>query len=274
MKERLKDAIYGLAVGDALGVPYEFSNRGEFVCEDMIGYGTHNQPKGTWSDDTSMTLATCMSIKNKGKVDIKDIRKEFEEWMFRNKYTPFGKVFDCGNTCSNAIYDKKGCDDEWSNGNGSLMRIIPLAFVENISDEEIENVSAITHAHKISKEACVYYVRIAIDLLNGIELKTSIQNNIPEGSIYDSLLWMEDYSEDEIVSSGYVVDSFEAAIWCLMKTNTYRDCVIKAVNLGRDTDTIAAIAGGLAGILYGYDAIPKEWIDSLQQKEMIEECLF
>lgn len=166
---KLKDAIYGLAIGDALGVPYEFLKRGEFECTDMIGNGTHNQPEGTWTDDTSMTLATCMSIKNKKHIDVEDIRKEFEEWMFNNKYTPFDEVFDWGTTCSNAIYDKKGCDDEWSNGNGSLMRIIPLAFVNDITDEEIENVSAITHAHSISKEGCVYYVTI-MDLLNLYEL--------------------------------------------------------------------------------------------------------
>ena len=81
MKEKLKDAIYGLAVGDALGVPFEFQNRGEFKCFDMVGYGTHNQPEGTWSDDTSMTLATCMSIKNKGYVDLTDIRNQFEKWL-------------------------------------------------------------------------------------------------------------------------------------------------------------------------------------------------
>lgn len=274
MRERLRDAIYGLAVGDALGVPYEFNQRNSFKCIDMVGYGTYNQPTGTWSDDTSMTLATCRSIKNKGKVDIANIRKEFEEWLFNKKYTPFGEVFDCGNTCFNSIRNKRGCDDKWSNGNGSLMRIIPLAFVDNISNDDIENVSAITHAHNISKEACKYYVGIAIDLLNNLDIKSSIKNNIPKGSIYDSLLWLEDYSEEEIISSGYVVDSFKAALWCLIKTDNYKDCVLKAVNLGCDTDTIAAIAGGLAGIMYGYNSIPKDWIEKLQRKDLIEECLF
>lgn len=267
---KLKDAVYGLAVGDALGVPFEFKNRGEFECIDMVGYGTHNQPEGTWSDDTSMTLATCRSIKNKGKIDIQDIRKEFENWIFNSQYTPFGKVFDCGNTCYYAIHDKKGCDDVWSNGNGSLMRIIPLAFVDGISDEIIKEVSAITHAHDIAKNICVQYVKIAINLLNGLDLKESIQKDVSNNFLELVL----DSREDEIISGGYVADSFKAALWCLLNTNNYKNCVLKAVNLGDDTDTTAAVAGGLAGIIYGYDNIPDSWINKLQRKDLIEECLF
>lgn len=270
MNRTLKDAIYGLAVGDALGVPFEFKNRGDFQCTDMIGYGTHNQPEGTWSDDTSMTLATCMSIKNMGHINLSDIRKQFEEWLFKSKYTPFNEVFDCGNTCYCAIQDKKGYDDEWSNGNGSLMRIIPLAFVNNISNKDVQDVSSITHAHDISKDICVKYVRIAIDLLNGNALKDSINNRI-SNKFYMDLSISE---EEDIISSSYVVDSFKAALWCLLNTNNYKDCVLKAVNLGFDTDTVAAIAGGLAGIMYGYNNIPKDWIKKLQRKDLIEECLF
>lgn len=270
MTEKLKDAIFGLAVGDALGVPFEFKNRGEFECTDMVGYGTHNQPEGTWSDDTSMTLATCMSIKKRKCVDLYDIRKQFERWLFDNKYTPFNEVFDCGNTCYCAIQDKKGCDDERSNGNGSLMRIIPLAFVEDISDEIIKDVSSITHAHTISKDVCVKYVRIAMDMLDGVDLRKSIENRTSKNflsSLFDS-------DESDIASGSYVVDSFKASLWCLLNTNNYKDCVLKAVNLGSDTDTTAAIAGGLAGIIYGYDSIPKDWIEKLQRKDLIEECLF
>ena len=108
----LKSAIYGLAVGDALGVPYEFKFRGAFECTDMIGYGTHNQPEGTWSDDTNMALATCASIKACGRVDVDDIRDRFRRWLKEGVYTPFGEVFDCGNTCAAAIRSGRGCDDE------------------------------------------------------------------------------------------------------------------------------------------------------------------
>lgn len=270
MKEKLKDAIYGIAVGDALGVPFEFSNRGEFKCTDMVGYGTYNQPEGTWSDDTSMTLATCASIKNNGNINIEDIRKEFEEWLLHNKYTPFNEVFDCGDTCYRAIRDKKGCDDKWSNGNGSLMRIIPLAFVKDITDKIIEDVSAITHAHSISKTICILYVHIAKNLINGMTTKKSVEKETSK----DFLLSLIGSNDEGIVSGGYVIDSFKASLWCLLNTDNYKDCVLRAVNLGSDTDTTAAIAGGLAGIIYGYDNIPREWIEKLQRKDLIEECLF
>lgn len=270
MKEKLRDAVYGLAIGDALGVPFEFKKWGEFICTDMVGYGTHNQPEGTWSDDTSMTLATCMSIKNKREINIQDIRKEFENWLFHSKYTLFHEIFDCGNTCYCAIQDKKGCNDEWSNGNGSLMRIIPLAFIRGVSDETIQEVSAITHAHPISKDICLKYIHIAIDLLNNMNLREAIKKETSE----DFLMSLVNSNEDEIVSGGYVVDSFKASLWCLLNSNDYKSCVLKAVNLGSDTDTTAAIAGGLAGILYGYDSIPKDWIEKLQRKDLIEECLF
>lgn len=274
MNEALKSAIYGLAIGDALGVPYEFQERGSFLCTDMIGYGTHNQPIGTWSDDTSMTLATCRSIqKNHGNVVSEDIRWEFEQWMFKKKYTPFGKVFDCGNTCYEAICDKQGKTDEWSNGNGSLMRILPLAFVPGITDEMIGEVSAITHGHEISKEACIIYVRLAIALLQGKKLQEAIRKSVPDTSRFASLGMIESYTENEISSGGYVVETLQAALWCLVKTDNYKACVLKAVNLGMDTDTTAAVAGGLAGILYGYDGIPAEWMEKLQKKDMIENIL-
>lgn len=275
MNEALKSAIYGLAIGDALGVPYEFQERGSFHCTDMIGYGTHNQPEGTWSDDTSMTLAACRSIqKNHGNVVPEDMRLEFEHWLFGKQYTPFGKVFDCGNTCYEAICDKQGKTDKWSNGNGSLMRILPLAFVPDITDEQIGEASAITHGHAISREACVIYVRIARALLQGRALDAAIQECIPETSFFSSLRRTAEYTEQEISSGGYVVDTLRAALWCLVKTDNYKSCVLQAVNLGKDTDTTAAVAGGLAGIVYGYEGIPAAWIEKLQKKELIEKVLW
>lgn len=267
---KLKSAIYGLAIGDALGVPYEFRKRGDFKCTDMVGYGTYKLPEGTWSDDTSMTLATCASIKEKGFIDISHIRKQFEKWLLHNEYTALGDVFDCGNTCYCAIKDGKGCEDQWSNGNGSLMRIIPLAFVEGISDEDIRNVSAITHAHTISKELCVKYVHIARSLGNHTGIQEAIKQEV-DAELFD---FLNNCTVDDIVSNGYVVNTFNAALWCLLNTDNYRDCVLKAVNLGSDTDTTAAVAGGLAGIVYGYEGIPAEWLEKLKAKDIIEACLF
>lgn len=275
MNKRLKDAIYGLAVGDALGLPVQFKYRGQYPkVESILPDDFTKLPKGTFSDDTSMSLAICDSIKRMGKIDINDIRDNFEKWLYNGKFTQNGYAIDIGSTCGNAIDEKKGLDDEWSQGNGSLMRTIPLAFVENITDQEIRSVSAITHAHPNCMNACVYYVRIAKDIINGISIKKAILNHIPDEKPFNRIRYIEKLNIDNIQSSGYVVDTFEAAMWCILTTDNYRDCIIKAVNLGDDTDTIAAIAGGLAGIIYGYDQIPNEWIDDIYKKEVINECLF
>lgn len=164
-KTTLRDCIYGLAVGDALGVPYEFRPRGTFECIDMIGYGTHGQPAGTWSDDTSMTLATCDSIRELGRIDTADMRDKFVSWIARGEYTIDG-VFDYGGTTARALRAGKGGSGERDNGNGSLMRIAPLAFTD-ATDEEIGEVSAITHAHRTSTDACVIFVELMRDVMNG-----------------------------------------------------------------------------------------------------------
>lgn len=270
----LKDAIYGLAVADAVGVPYEFSARGTFNATDMTGFGTYNQVPGTWSDDTSMTIATCYSIKTKGCIDTADILIQFRKWMLDGAFTPHNSTFDIGNTTSVALRQGFGCNDERSNGNGSLMRIIPLAFVPDITDAQIEAVSSLTHAHIISRAACIIYVGIAKELINGTSVMDAVRTNVKSGSFYKKLLTIDKASEDEIKSSGYVVDTIEAAIWCVATTDNYRDCVLKAVNLGSDTDTVAAVAGGLAGIIYGTRGIPEKWLDTLCNKELIDSCLF
>lgn len=163
---KLRSAIYGFAIGDALGVPYEFKERHTYNCTDMIGHGTWNQEAGTWADDTSLTLATAMSIKDMGLIDLKDIRKNFEAWLYEDKFTANGEVFDVGGTTRGAIELGHGLDGFHYNGNGSLMRILPLAFTD-ASDEDIANVSAITHAHEISKNACIEYIHIARKLIKG-----------------------------------------------------------------------------------------------------------
>lgn len=253
----LQDAVYGLAIGDALGLPVQFEARDSYYIDDMVGYGTFGLPSGSWSDDTSLALATCASIKRKGYIDEADIRQCFEEWFYRGKYTPFGKAYDIGGTCAKAIAEGKGQKDEWSNGNGSLMRIIPLAFVEEITDKEIAKVSSITHAHAKSIYGCVAYINIAKGLLVGKSLESCIEMYIDENSAYSIIRHIKEYNREEIESSGYIVDTFEAAIWCLMTTNSYRECLLKAVNLGDDTDTVGAVVDGLAGIIYGKESIPK-----------------
>ena len=255
----LRDCIYGQAVADALGVPYEFRARGTFRCADMVGHGSHNQPAGTWSDDTSMALAICDSYRELGYIDVDDIRGRFVRWYREGAYTVDG-LFDIGNATRAALECGRGLAGERDNGNGSLMRTVPLAFTD-ASDDEVRAVSAITHAHPTSTEACVAMVHVARELIAGAS-PADVAGDVAARPV------------DKIGSSGFVRHTFDAALWCLANTSSYAECALAAVNLGDDTDTTAAVAGALAGIVYGIEGIPAEWLDTLRGKDVIEACLF
>ena len=237
--QALRDCVYGQAVADALGVPYEFRRRGTFRCTDMVGRGGHNQPAGTWSDDASMALAICDSYRELGRIDVDDIRGRFVRWYREGAYTADG-LFDIGNA--------------------TLMRTVPLAFTD-ATDDEVRAVSAITHAHPTSTEACVAMVHIARDLIAGAS-PADVAGDVAARPV------------DEIRSGGFVRHTFDAALWCLANTSSYAECALAAVNLGDDTDTTAAVAGALAGIVYGIEGIPAEWLDKLRGTDVIESCLF
>ena len=243
-----------MAVGDALGVPFEFRPRGSFACEGMVGHGTHDQPAGTWSDDTSMTLALCDSYRELAHIDCADILRRFRAWIYEGAYTADGVVFDYGGATRRALDSGRGCAGEWDEGNGSLMRCLPMAFMD-CTDEDVRRVSAITHATEDCMESCVRMVAYARRMLEGGEAG-------------------HESADEPGKSGGYVWDTYGAAIWCLEHTDSYRGCVLAAVNLGDDTDTTACVAGGLAGILYGREAIPSEWLQALRGKDVIEACLF
>lgn len=280
--DRIKGGIFGHLIGDALGVPYEFMMRGFFNCIDMVGEGTHGQPAGTYSDDGAMMLCTIDSMVSKRLVDIEDIRSKFVQWRNNNLWTPHGEVFDIGNTTSVAIDNGFGGSSVSDNGNGSLMRILPLTWAD-ADYSKVDEVSSITHGHSRSLIGCNYYITIARLLTEGKAKTTAkkladfrtflVYTDIdPEHTHYNTL-WKSSFADtliSDIKSSGYVVDTLEAALWCFMNTDNYKDCVLKAVNLGDDTDTVAAVAGGLAGIYYGYNNIPQEWINQLARKEEIE----
>lgn len=270
----LADAVYGAAVGDALGVPFEFKRRGSFTCQDMVGHGSHLQAAGTWSDDTSLTLATCDSIRAcNGRIDLADMRSRFRDWLDFGYYAIDNHVFDVGGTTSEAITNGEGRAGERDNGNGSLMRIAPLAFTA-ADDDTIRAVSALTHAHPISTEGCVAYVHICRDLMAGVDLASSIAVNKPGLPAYERLDRVTSLAADEIKSGGFVVSTLEASLWCLARTTSFKECVLAAVNLGGDTDTTACVAGALAGIVYGKAGIPAGWITNLRGKDIIESCLF
>ncbi|MDS0525664.1 ADP-ribosylglycohydrolase family protein [Clostridium sp. SHJSY1] len=283
--------IMGLCIGDALGVPVEFLSRESLKkkpVEEMLGYGTHNQPQGTWSDDTSLTLALIDALIEENYTTEK-IGGKFIDWYYKGKYTPHGEVFDIGIATRKALdkikngvkAEEAGGKTEYDNGNGSLMRILPLAFYL-IDEEDIEKrvkiiyeVSGITHGHIRSKVACHMYVEMAINLIKGKDLFESYINMVralkeyyknklseEELEIFHDLFSEKigNKNENNIESSGYVIHTLEASIWCLLNTTSYKEAVLKAVNLGEDTDTTAAVTGGLAGIYYGFHGIPIKWI--------------
>ena len=276
-------------MGDALGVPVEFKSRIMLEADPVVNmreYGTYNQPRGTWSDDSSMTIATMRSIVNMNGIDYDDIMKEFCNWAFNGKYSQYNETFDIGNTTSRGLNRymagaeplESGGTSTHDNGNGSLMRILPLAFLPEIDYETIENVSSLTHGHDRSKIACVLYVEIARSMLkNKLTIEEHINNACESIKEYYSeneelgefkRIFEDDFS-DGIRSGGYVIDTIETVIYCLKTTDNYKDAVLKAVNLGGDTDTNAAICGGLAGIFYGLDAIPIDWIESIPHLDKV-----
>lgn len=290
---KIYNGIMGLVVGDALGVPVEFKKRDTYTVTDMTGYGTYNQPPGTWSDDSSLTLATLDSMVKLGKIDPADIMQNFFYWLDDGMFTPYGKVFDVGGGTRRAISRyangkepaKCGGKTRMDNGNGALMRILPVAMLPDYSEKQSEllSVAHLTHAHFISDFGCVVYMAIVENLMNGIQKKEAVlygvqrfQEQIENVSMlveYSRLPNIQALQRAEIRSSGYVVDTLEAALWCFLNTDSYRDCVLAAVNLGEDTDTIAAVAGGLAGIYYGCSGesgIPDEWIAQIPRRDWIK----
>lgn len=307
MSNQVLDAIMGLCIADALGVPVEFRTRESLLKDPVVGmrsYGQYNQPAGTWSDDSSMTLCLADSLIN--GLDYKDIMTNFIKWYRKGEFTPFGKAFDIGIATGYALrrYEagapplESGGKDEWHNGNGSLMRILPIVFyLQSTYGREfytkyeafdiIHNVSSLTHAHKRCLIACGIYISIAGRILESDDLIKAVKDGTYSAMKYYKnheefieeihhykRLERDDFGQlpvNQISSTGYVVNTLEAAIWCLLNTTNYKDCVLKAVNLGKDTDTVGAVAGGLAGLYYGYDNIPKEWLDIIVKREYIEE---
>lgn len=313
-----KDGVMGVIVGDALGLPVQFVSREELKEKPvtaMMGYGTFKMPKGSWSDDGSMTLATLDSIREKNGIDYDDIMKRFVEWDRCGAYTPLGFAYDQGNTCSYAItaykkdsdYRTCGRTGEWNNGNGSLMRILPACLYAyeqrkegNISLDQVmemvHTVCALTHNTHRAKIGCgIYYflVEAILEDKNSEEKQPLIevlQSGIDKAKEYyemDLLIWAElarygrlfnlsDFAntpEEDIKSSGYVVDSLEAAVWSFITTSSFKECLLKAVNLGDDTDTVGAVVGGLAGLYYGCEGMPKEWLEAVWKTDELIDIL-
>jgi ADP-ribosyl-[dinitrogen reductase] hydrolase len=298
---QIESVLLGLSVGDALGVPVEFRSR-EYIknepVEDMIGYGTYYLPPGTWSDDSSLSFCLAEAIADGYTAE--KTAGYFVRWLYDNFWTARDHVFDVGIATRNAINlidngtspTLAGGNDEYSNGNGSLMRIAPLVFY--LADRSIEErfaivkeVSSLTHRHIRSVIACFYYIEFMRQICSEIDKHSAYKNlqrdlpaflackNISENEItmFNRLLKesIDELPEEKIQSGGYVVHTLEAAIWCLLTTDSYSAAVLKSVNLGDDADSTGTVTGALAGLLYGKEAIPSSWLTTLARTEDISD---
>ena len=301
---QVEGAVLGSVVGDALGVPAEFMSRKELRQDPvttMRDGGAHHQPAGTWSDDTSMVLCTIVSLLARG-VDYEDQMQRFSRWLSAAEYTARGDVFDAGSTVQRAIRRFEGgrppvfCGDAAENacGNGSLMRIFPTALylygqhrwktLNGSAAEIIHNTSYCTHAHPRCLMACGIFCSVVFALCSGKPLQEAIRAGVSDGLAYYrradgfarvyrefvSLQSLHRWQEGEVKSSGFVLHTLQAALWCLLTTNSYAQCVLNAVNLGEDTDTTAAVAGALAGLWYGKEEIPQAWRTATAKYHEIE----
>ncbi|UOQ71195.1 ADP-ribosylglycohydrolase family protein [Hymenobacter cellulosilyticus] len=299
-----RGALLGLAVGDALGVPVEFEGRSRRRLDPVVSmraYGTHNQPVGTWSDDASLTFCLAASLTHVGAyaIDVQDLSRRFINWLDMGYWTPHGQVFDVGIATREAIFrlregiapEKAGGTREFDNGNGALMRILPLVFhplwqqADAAERQRLTHrVCSLTHGHYRSTLGCYLYLEMAWGLLQGLSPAQAHQRllrEVPLGLLPKLAKEVDRYArvldeqlalipEADIQSSGYVVHTLEAGLWCLLRGKSYADTVLTAVNLGDDADTTGAVAGGLAGLYFGADQIPAEWRQGLVQRAEIE----
>jgi len=300
MTERARAAIWGHLVGDAIGVPYEFRGPDPDRVVEVRQFGTHHQPAGTWSDDGALMLALLDSLTSVG-FDPDDQGQRMLSWFDEGTYTPDGDgAFDVGATTRAAIdrlrrgtpAPEAGGTAERDQGNGSLMRILPLALVgadpDKVIVEHAHLASRVTHGHPVCQAACALYVLLARELLADATAE-------PDAVLDRSLARLRaTYAGEAALASaleelvahrallrrpggGWVLDSFWSAWECFARATSYRRTIERAVRLGHDTDTTAAIAGGLAGLRWGIDeaagGIPADWLTALRGKDLVEELV-
>lgn len=296
--ERIRGGLWGALVGDALGVPVEFSEREARDADPVTGlraFGTWRQPAGTWSDDGALLLCTADGLAQ--GLDYAGVGALFVRWYREGWWTARGDVFDIGNTTAAAIQRlqrgapalEAGPRDSTSNGNGSLMRILPVAWhfagagKSQVAIEAMQ-FSRLTHGHLRAQLCCAFYCVLAAELLGGASPAAAFASAQAD---FQPLLAGEDPDEvklfarllrgdfatiprAEIFGSGYVLHTLEAACWCLLHATDYRSAVLAAVNLGGDTDTTGCVVGGLAGLWRGTSDIPPDWLAELPRREEVE----
>lgn len=296
----VKDSLIGFAVGDAFGVPFEFMRRDIIRANGvrkMIGNGSHSVPIGSWSDDTSMIVATMDAIINDDAINYNHIMDNYIAWLNGNEFTSIDYTFGVGNTVFKALnryYNgtdplKCGGTAIKDNGNGSLMRILPISLyciVNNLDSNEtkkiISEASSLTHAHDISKLSCYIYTEFLREILRTKNPEMSLEyiHSIDYSGFSDEAIEAHkkilsetfiDIDDTEIKQSGYVVDTLEAVLYSILNTYDFESAIICATEMGYDTDTIAGITGSLAGIIYGYESIPEEWTKNLKKYDYLED---
>ena len=296
MQDRILGGLWGAVIGDALGVPVEFMSREQVrrnPITGMRGYGTFNLPPGSWSDDSSLLLCTVESLLD--GFDTSKMGELFIRWLNEGYWTPWGETFDVGNSTMSSIRrlmkgvppEEAGGRGENDNGNGSLMRIIPVGiFFANKPIEELLNAvhraSSLTHRHPRTLMACGFYCLMVRALMEGSSPDEAYKYAIDQARVnYTKMPFAEELNhferlfsglmgsvpETAIQSGGYVIHTLEASIWCLLNSKSFEEAVLKAVNLGEDTDTTGCVTGGLAGVYYGLKTIPKDWLNTIARKE-------
>jgi ADP-ribosyl-[dinitrogen reductase] hydrolase len=278
MRDRAIGALLGLAVGDAVGTTLEFKERDS--CQpltDMVGGGPFDLKAGEWTDDTAMALALADSLRGRNDLDEHDLLQRFVDWRDQGTYSCTGDCFDIGITTSTALTRwqqtgnlHSGSTDPNSAGNGSLMRLAPVAIRFWRDRAKLRDVAArqskTTHAAPEAVDACVAFAEVLADAIEGLPMSEVLRNRSGDytGQI-DKIMkgsW-RGKQRDDMRASGYVAHTLEAALWSVGRTSNYRSAVLMAANLGEDADTTAAVAGQLAGALYGASGVPAGWKDDV-----------
>jgi len=298
--DSLAGGLFGLLIGDVVGVPYEFKSSNDIKDIEMFPFGLKNKshpdvPFGTWSDDGAQSLILLDSLLEQNKLDLNHFLTRLSAWLFSGYMAIDNKVFDVGiqSYTSIANYKNKGFFEvemnpgESKNGNGSLMRCLPLVLWYKGSDQGLvylaHQQSLVTHPHVRSQVCCAFYCLIARKLLDNISFdeafnsaKASLiqiyKNNLDNNFLFEFENKVLSFDVNTCQGTGYVVDSLMTSLLCLQECN-YEDVIKRAISFGNDTDTTACIAGGLAGIIYGLNGIPQKWLDGLRGKELVYPLL-
>ena len=278
VKDRLLGSFLGLAIGDAVGTTVEFRARDTFEpVTDMVGEGPFNLPAGYFTDDTSMALCLAESLIEYPLLDRNDLLSRFSKWYREGVNSPTGRCFDIGTTTRSAIvnWEKTGSvlnnTGPWDAGNGSIMRLAPAVIkYHNDSDRAIATAimqGETTHGSVEACDSCDLLARVLLTAYATND-KNAVLNVDAQDGWADSvknILNTLDVSRDEVKSSGYVIHTLHAALWCFKNTDNFRDAILLATNLGEDADTVAAVTGQIAGAFYGMSGIPIMWLDKLYE---------